>query len=88
MDGTTLEGIDGMREYLFTKRKDAFLRQFCRKLLGYALGRSVQLSDKPLLTEMQRQLREHEYQFSTAAETIVQSRQFREIRGKEMAYED
>ncbi len=31
------------------KRRDDFLRQFCRKLLGYALGRSVQLSDKPLI---------------------------------------
>ena len=31
-----------------------FLRQFCRKLLGYALGRGVQLSDEPLLDEMQQ----------------------------------
>ena len=34
-------------------RREAFLRQFCRKLLGFALGRSVQLSDEPLLAEMQ-----------------------------------
>ena len=28
------------------------MRLFCRKLLGYALGRAVTLSDQPLLDEM------------------------------------
>ncbi|HEX4413313.1 MAG TPA: DUF1592 domain-containing protein, partial [Lacipirellulaceae bacterium] len=51
MDGSEFDGLDGLRNYLLTKRRDAFMRQFCRKLLGYALGRSVQLSDEPLLTE-------------------------------------
>ena len=50
MDGTEIDGLDGLRNYLLTKRRDAFVRQFCRKLLGYALGRAVQLSDEPLLT--------------------------------------
>ncbi len=42
-DGTTFEGLDGLRNYLLTKRRDTFVQQFCRKLLGYALGRGVQL---------------------------------------------
>jgi hypothetical protein len=87
-DGTSVEGADGLRDYLLTKKRDAVLRQFCRKLLGYALGRGVMLSDKLLLAEMQRQLREHDYRFSFAVETIVRSNQFREIRGKEMVDED
>ena len=41
----------------------------------------MQLSDEPLLTEMQRQLETHDYRISAAVETIVRSRQFREIRG-------
>ncbi len=53
MDGAEFEGLDGLRNYLLTVRRDAFVRQFCRKLLGYSLGRSVQLSDEPLLAEMQ-----------------------------------
>ncbi len=80
-DGTAFEGLDGLRHYLLTKRRDDILRQFCRKLLGYALGRSVQLSDEPLLEEMQRRLEKNEYRFSAAVETIVRSRQFRDIRG-------
>ena len=83
LDGTEFEGLDGLRDYLLTKRRDAFLRQFCRKLLGYALGRGVQLSDEPLLTEMQQRLAKNDYRFSVAVETIVHSRQFREIRGRD-----
>src|SRR5262249_8554029 len=48
MDGAEFNGLEGLREYLLTHRRDAFLKQFCRKLLGYSLGRGVQLSDYPL----------------------------------------
>lgn len=82
-DGTTVNGAAGLREYLLTKKREAVLNQFCRKLLGYSLGRAVMLSDKPLLAEMQAQLRSQDYLFSTAVETIVRSKQFREIRGAE-----
>jgi hypothetical protein len=85
LDGHEFDGLDGLRNYLLTVRRDAFLRQFCRKLLGYALGRGVQLSDEPLLAEMQSRLREQNYQITAAIETIVQSRQFREIRGRDAA---
>lgn len=88
MDGAKFEGLDGLRKYLLTVRRDAFVRQFCRKLLGYALGRAVQLSDEPLLAEMQASLKANDYRVLTALEAIVRSRQFREIRGLETAYDD
>ncbi len=88
MDGTEIDGIDGLRAYLLTARRDAFLRQFCRKLLGYALGRGVQLSDEPLLKEMQAQLASHDFHISAAIDTIIHSRPFLDIRGREMTYED
>ena len=80
IDGAEFEGIEGLRDYLLTKRGDAFVKQFCRKLLGYALGRAVQLSDGPLLTEMSKQLKANDYRVSAAVETIVRSKQFRDIR--------
>jgi hypothetical protein len=88
MDGAELEGIDGLRDYLLSKRKDAFVRQFCRKLLGYALARGVQLSDEPLLDDMQEQLHAQNYRVTAALAAIVRSRQFREIRGSKAASED
>jgi hypothetical protein len=81
MDGASFDGLDGLRAYLLTNRREAFVRQFCRKLLGYALGRGVQLSDEPLLEEMQGELAANGYKMSVAVNRIVLSRQFREIRG-------
>lgn len=86
-DGVEMNGVAGLREFLVTKRREAFVRQFCRKLLGYALGRAVQLSDEPLLAAMQEELREKNYDASLAVEKIVVSRQFREIRGRDAAAE-
>lgn len=82
-DGTQIAGLDGLRAYLSVDRRDAVVRQFCRKLLGFALGREVLLSDEPLLAEMQNRLRANDYRFSSAVETIVASPQFQTIRGRE-----
>ena len=88
IDGVKFDGLSGLRNYLLTQRREAFMRQVSHKLLGYALGRAVQLSDEPLLSEMQTQLRTNNCRFSTLVETIVKSRQFREIRGKLYAAEE
>ena len=82
VDGTAVEGIDGLRHYLATDRLDDVLEQFCRKLLGYALGREVALSDLLLIEEMQKRLKASDYRFSVAVEAIVTSPQFRNIRGR------
>ena len=81
-DGSEFEGIDGLRKYLLTTRREDFLKQFCKKLLGYSLGRGIQLSDAPLLDEMRTNLEKNDFRFFAAVETILRSRQFREIRGK------
>lgn len=78
-DGTAVDGLADLRNYLLTKRRDDFTRQFCRKLLGYALGRSVQLSDKPLIEQMMKS----DLRFGTLVEHTVRSRQFREVRGRD-----
>ena len=88
MDGTEMDGLEGLRHYLLTKRRDAFLKQFCRKLLGYSLGRGVMLSDGPLINDILKQLKANDYRMDVAVEAVVQSKQFREIRGKEMASEE
>lgn len=81
-EGPTIEGIEGLKGYLKTERRDDFLNQFCRKLLGYALGREVRLSDEPLLNRMLKELRLNDFRFHVAVESIVLSKQFREVRGR------
>ncbi|QDU42010.1 hypothetical protein Mal52_04650 [Symmachiella dynata] len=82
-NGQPMEGIAGLRNYLLTVRRDDVVRQFCRKLLGYALGREVQLSDEPLLATMQEKLKAGDYRFHVAVEAIVSSEQFQRIRGRD-----
>jgi hypothetical protein len=82
-DGTQFDGFDGLRTYLGTTRRDTVIKQFCRKLLGYALGRATQLADDPLLEEMEQALKKNDYRFSAVLATVVGSRQFREIRGRD-----
>lgn len=82
-DGTEFEGIDGLREHLLAKKKDAIVRLFCRRLLGYALGRAVTLSDTSLIDEMVDGLAKSDGRVSAAVAAVVRSKQFRMIRGGE-----
>jgi hypothetical protein len=84
-DGTVIDGQQGLRDYLLGPRREQFVRVFCRRLLGYALGRGVQLSDEPLLDDMVARLAAHDYRASVAIEAIVTSRQFTMIRGRDVA---
>jgi len=84
-DGTEFEGIDGLRNYLLTKKKDVVVRLFCRRLLGYALGRAVTLSDTALIDEMVAELNKNEGRVSAAVQVIVKSPQFRMVRGSDFA---
>ena len=47
-----------------------------RKLLAYALNRTLILSDEPLIERMRSQLEANEYRFSALVDAIVTSPQF------------
>ena len=77
------EGLQGIRQYIRDHREDDFVKGFAGKLLAYALGRSLALSDEPLIEEIGRELSGNGYRFETALESIVTSRQFLNKRGRE-----
>jgi len=87
-DGTEFEGIDGLRQYMLTKKKEVFVRNFCKKLLGYSLGRAVTLSDQVLVDQMIVEMDKNEGRLSAAVVAIVRSPQFRMIRGMDAAKEE
>ncbi len=87
-DGTEFEGIDGLRAYLLTKKKDVVVRLFCKRLLGYALGRAVGISDQTLVDKMVGELNKHQGRVSAAVLTIVRSPQFRMVRGSAFAADE
>ncbi len=82
-NGTVAKGVPELIQYIEQHRKREFVRTLCRKFLGYALGRSVKLSDEPLLAEMEATLETHEDRFSALFETVIRSPQFRRVRGRD-----
>jgi len=80
-NGRQLKGLHDLRDYLREERQEEFLENLCRKLLSYALGRTLLLSDDPLVQEMRLKLVDDGYRFGILVETIVASSQFLEKRG-------
>ena len=76
------EGMRGLRDYLLAHRRDDFVDHLCRQLLAYALGRTLILSDDPLVDRMRQRLAADEYRFGSLVESIVTSPQFLEKRGR------
>lgn len=79
--GSQGTGLGGLQDYLRSERETEFVENFCSKLLSYALGRTLQLSDEILIEEMQHRLADNEFRFETVIENIVTSPQFLHKRG-------
>ncbi len=74
-DGRSFAGLKGLQQFL-KERNPEFDALFCRKLLGYALGRSVLPTDKLLLEQMKKQLQNGDPTFAGAVLAVVESPQF------------
>ena len=75
-DGITIDGIDQLKEYLVTHRKDDFAEALARKLLAWGLGRSLSFSDEEEIKEITDSFRESEYRIIPLIESIVTSESF------------
>ena len=83
--GAAAHGIPEFTKYLVAERKHEFTQTMCRKMLGFALGRSLELSDRALVEKMEAELEKNDYRFTILFETVVLSPQFRNQRGKDYA---
>jgi hypothetical protein len=81
--GVEGEGLQGLRQYVRDRREDDFVRGFLGKLLAYALGRSLTLSDGLLIEEVRHKLAKDGCCFDTVVDSFVTSRQFLNQRGRE-----
>ena len=77
------DGVTGLQTYIRGHRQKLFIANISRKLLAYALNRSLQLSDEPVVENMQSAVTANGYKFSTLVETIVTSPQFLNKRVRE-----
>jgi hypothetical protein len=74
--GKTGNGVPGLRDYIREHRQQDFVANISRKLLAYALNRSLQLSDEPVIEQIQAKAAADEFRFASLVETIVTSPQF------------
>jgi len=69
-------GVEAVETYIREHRQTDFVDNLSRKLLAYALNRSLQLSDESVIDRMKTRLQAKEYRFDSLVETVVASPQF------------
>ncbi len=80
-DGAKFKGPEELRKVLL-ERKDLFIRNLTGKMLGYALGRGLTLTDSCTVDAIVAKLKENDYKAQTLLDEIVLSVPFRYQRGQ------
>jgi hypothetical protein len=75
-DGTEIDGVAGLKDYLMDQ-KETFARVLTRKMLGYALARSLQRTDLCTVESIVQNLKENDYRSHELVLGIVMSEPFR-----------
>ncbi len=76
-DGREVDGMEALKEYLLTERREQFARAFVVKLLTYALGRSLEFSDEKHIDELTRRFADDSLRVQSLVRSIVTSEVFR-----------
>ncbi len=80
-DGVRFQGPDQLKAALLEK-KDQFVRNLTSRMLGYALGRGLTLSDSCAVDNIVAQVKDNDYRGQTLLEAIVLSVPFRYQAGR------
>jgi len=81
--GSEGSGFQGIQAYIREHRQNEYLENLCRKLLAYALNRSLQLSDESTVERMESKLAANGDRFDNLIEAIVTSPQFLDKRNRQ-----
>ena len=71
-----VSGVDGMREYLVNERRREFARSLVSRLLTYALGRSLELTDQAAVDQVLDQFAQDDYLLKGLVHKVVASEPF------------
>jgi hypothetical protein len=75
-DGTTIDGVRGVRR-LVADRRQLFVETFTAKMMTYALGRLVDYRDQPAIRKIAREAAVQDHRWSAIVSGIVRSVPFR-----------
>ena len=76
--GEVIHGVEGLQSKLMD-RKLEFINHLARKMLGYALGRSLHDADSCVVEQLSQQVVSNEYRIEALIVGIVLSRPFRYV---------
>ena len=76
-DGREIDGMEALKDYLLTERREQFARAFVVKLLTYALGRSLEFSDEKHIDALTHRFANDKMRVQTLVQSIVKSEVFR-----------
>jgi hypothetical protein len=71
-DGHKVDGAEGLKNYILNQGRERYARAIVRKTLTYSLGRSLEISDQPLVAELTRRFIADDYRFRSLVLAIVQ----------------
>jgi hypothetical protein len=75
-NGTEIDGVEGLKEYLLGNERDRFSRALVSKLLAYGMGRSLVLEDRSTVETLVRSFKNNDYRLSELIVAIAQSEAF------------
>jgi hypothetical protein len=75
-DGREVSGAEGLRDYMVKERKQEFARSLVSRLLTYALGRSLELTDEVAIDQVLDQFAQDNYRLKGLVHKVVSSEVF------------
>ena len=74
--GHEVTGIADLKSYLLENKKEQFAKAFTSKLLTYALGRRLEITDEKAVDELTHQFIECDYRIKPLIQLVVASETF------------
>lgn len=76
-DGTRLDGLAGLKKHMLGRERDRFARAVVVKVLTYALGRSLELTDEPAVAHLTKEFTSGGYRLGDLILAVARSEPFR-----------
>ena len=71
-----VNGLEDLKKFLLDQRHEQFAHALVSKMLTYSLGRSLELTDEPLVNELSEGFVQADYRLSALMKNIVRSKPF------------
>ena len=75
-NGQQLTGIDDLKSYLVSERQTDFARALVSRILGYSVGRRIELSDRETIADLTKQFIADEFRLRNLVKNIIKSKAF------------